>query len=265
MNSINPIIIAAAISLFLSGCFSQEFISINDLPSEKIDDEIEINMPDSSSYYLKKKITLQDLLDSPDKKYYRIDHSSPEELSLVRIKAAVKPGEQLTRDTILIKRSEVVSVKVDDPGWSNSLYTSAGYGSPVGLRIEIGYNLWRSLSVAVVLGRWDNWINIPGEGTLGGLVKVNISVNYHYVPYILFAYGGTMATNRPDDYILINAGTRIRLSNWLMFSPELGWAFTSRYISGGKIAWVNKSLPYKPEVTDKLSRLGWNVSFEICF
>nr|HRI47004.1 hypothetical protein [Ignavibacteriaceae bacterium] len=146
--------------------------------------------------------------------------------------------------------------------WARSLYLSSGFGTPQGLRFELGYNFGSDISLAATFGIKDNWSRDPEEGTLGIIGKIHFYKNKLISGYFLIGTGSTLAImGEPDTYWLIQVGTKINLTNWLQLCPELGYALTSKHISGG-VSLFGKDTP---EARENVKRLGFNVSFEIDF
>jgi len=167
------------------------------------------------------------------------------------------------------KKSDIIFedfIQVIDSGdsltWSRSLYLSCGYGTPQGLRFELGYNFDSDVSLAATFGIKDHWSRDPEEGTLGIIGKIHLYKSKSISSYILGGVGGTIAIfGEPDTYSLIQIGSKISLTNWLQLCPELGFVFTSRNISGGRSLFGGSS----PEVNENKTILGFNISFEINF
>lgn len=158
--------------------------------------------------------------------------------------------------------SNQVVVSADTLPWARSLYISGGYGTPQGLRFELGYNAGSDISLAVTFGIKDNWSRDPEEGTFGVIGKIHFLQIKSAKSYILFGYGGTIAIfGGPDTYTLVHIGSKIPLINWLQLCPEFGYVFTSKHISGGSSLFGDSP----PEVKEKKTRLGFNVSLEIDF
>lgn len=174
-------------------------------------------------------------------------------------------SNQLTKksktDIVVNDSSKFVDSTVNLP-WARSLYLSCGLGSPQGLRFELGYNFGSDISLAATFGIKDNWSRDPEEGTLGIIGKIHFYKNKLISGYLLIGTGGTLAImGEPDTYWLIQVGSKINLTNWLQLCPELGYALTSKHLSGG-VSLFGKDTP---EVREKVKRLGFNVSFEIDF
>ena len=170
-------------------------------------------------------------------------------------------SETNKKDSINVDSNQVV-VSDDNLPWANSLYISGGYGTPQGLRFELGYNFGSSISFALAYGKNDNWSRNPESGTIGIIFKCHFLQIQSVTAYILFGTGGTvdMLGNRVDSYRLIHIGSKIPLSNWLQLCTELGYVFTSKHISGGKSIFGSS-----PEVTETKTRFGFYISFEIDF
>jgi len=150
----------------------------------------------------------------------------------------------------------------DNLPWASSFYVSGGYGSPQGLRFELGYNFGSDISLAATFGINDNWSRDPEEGTIGIIGKIHFLQIQSTKSYILLGYGGTISIyGGPDTYSIVHIGFKIPLINWLQLCPEFGFVFTSKHISGGSSLFGGSS----PEVNETKTRLGFNISFEIDF
>ncbi len=145
--------------------------------------------------------------------------------------------------------------------WHNSLFVSAGYGIPQGLRIELGYNIFTVFSLGINVGIADNWSRYPGKGTFGFFGILHLPFfKTKYTPYLLFCFGssgkngvGTDSSGN-DSYTLMYFGCTVPVLPWLQCRPEAGAAFVSKYVSGGDIT---------PELRSNLTKLGANLSFEV--
>ena len=157
------------------------------------------------------------------------------------------------------------SCQVDSVGnlyWARSLYISGGYGLPQGLRFELGYNFGSIISIAATYGINNNWSRDPEEVTIGIIGKLHFLQIKSTMNYILFGIGSTIHIFGGDDtYTVVYIGSKIPLIDWLQLCPEFGLVFTSKYISGGPGLFGGSS----PEVYEKKTRLGFNISFEIDF
>jgi hypothetical protein len=155
-------------------------------------------------------------------------------------------------------------VVVDNLYWGNSLYISTGYSIPLGYRFEFGYNFGTAISLAATFSIEDNWSKEPDKGSLGILGKLHLPQIQSVSPYILVAFGGGF-----DSYTLVQIGSKISLINWLHICPEIGLVFTSKHISGGgesiQLPWGWGSTEQEPEVNEKRTMFGFNISFEIDF
>lgn len=166
------------------------------------------------------------------------------------------------KNDIMFDDSTQVINSGDSLTWSRSLYLSCGYGTPQGLRFELGYNFGSDISIAATIGKKDHWSRNPERGTLGIIGKIHLYKSKLMSPYILVGAGSTIAIfGEPDSYLLIQIGSKISLDNWLQLCPELGFVFTSKHISGGKSLFGGSS----PVVNENKPRLGFNISFEIDF
>lgn len=150
--------------------------------------------------------------------------------------------------------SKVMSKKNSIP-WSNSFYISSGYGVPQGLRIELGYNFGRIISLGGLFGKFDNWSH--GDPTFGVCGKLNF-IGSSFTSYLLIGYGGSVALfGEEDTYTFALIGFRRPLKNWVYIRPEIGLVFTSKYISGGGI------FSNSPITREKETKFAFNVSLEL--
>jgi hypothetical protein len=142
--------------------------------------------------------------------------------------------------------------------WSNSLFLSAGWGTPQGFRSEIGYNFGSHVSLGVSFGLGDSWSRNPREGSVAILGSLRFPIRSSPItPYLLLCAGQEIAS--PDEYILVYLGAVVPLKPWMQCHVESGFDFTFRYISGGKDMWTGQS---EPQVYQWKTRLGINLSFE---
>jgi len=143
-------------------------------------------------------------------------------------------------------------------GWEGSVYIAAVAGAPQGLRFELGYNFGRYISLAATFGIADNWSRDPDEGTVGFVGKVNLFQIEPATTYFLVGYGTTLTLfGGADSYILMQAGSKIPLTEWLLLSPEAGLVHTSKYLWGGGLFSSSRAV-YKSDFT-----FGANLSLEI--
>ncbi|MDO8549761.1 MAG: hypothetical protein Q7S39_06385 [Ignavibacteria bacterium] len=165
-----------------------------------------------------------------------------------------------TKNFPVTKQNSITEVSAP---WGNSLYLSAGWGTPQGFRFELGYNIGMFISLGLSFGIGDMWSRDPGEGTFAILGSIRFPINsLSITPYLLFSRGSKFSMlGNPDAYTLINLGTIVPLIPWLQLRPEIGLAFTSKHISGGR-SWFGGS---SPEVTEDKTRFGFNISFEVDF
>jgi hypothetical protein len=144
--------------------------------------------------------------------------------------------------------------------WHNSLFLAGGYGTPQGLRFELGYNIFTLFSLGISFGIHDNWSNNPGEGTFGFFGMLHFPFfNTKYTPYLLFCFGSSIRIfGGEDSYALTYIGCTVPILPWLQCRPEAGAAFLSKHISGGR-----GIFGLTPEVRSDFTKFGANLTFEV--
>ncbi len=164
-----------------------------------------------------------------------------------------------------ISLSDSAMIKTEQPAestpWNNSVYMATGWGTPQGVRLELGYNIGSLLSLGLAMGYRDAWSNHPDQGTFAIIGSIRIPIHSSPVtPYVLICSGTTLNFLGSDDsYWLIYFGGIISLKSWLQLRPEIGFDLTSKHVSGGAGIFG----PGSPEIREDMTRLGMNVSLEV--
>lgn len=129
-----------------------------------------------------------------------------------------------------------VASDAPDFSWAGTVYLAGGFGTPQGMRAELGVNIGRTLFGGFMFGLHDEWSRDPEQGSIGLFLGVHFADrgSDDFTPYLLVGGGGTVEIfSGPDSYWMIQAGGMTRLARWLTLRPEIGVAFTQRYIGGG--------------------------------
>ncbi len=147
--------------------------------------------------------------------------------------------------------------------WSNSVYFAGGWGSPLGVRLEAGYNFGKIAAIGFALGVGDQWSDDPSEATFAALGSVRFPwSSLPFTPYIQVCKGGTFTIlGDSHDYVLLTVGSIFELNSGVQLRAELGAAFTSKYTGGGLSLWG----PSTPSTKENKRWLAGNVSIEINF
>jgi len=149
-------------------------------------------------------------------------------------------------------------IEDEKTAWGNSFFLSGGYGTPQGLRVELGYNFGNIFSLAGMIGTNNNWSN--GDASAGIIGKLNFN-DGSFTVYILGGYGQSIEIlGEPDNYGLVMIGYRIPLKRGIQVRPEMGIIFTSKHISGGSGLFGSS-----PETRENETKFGVDVSLEIGF
>ena len=152
----------------------------------------------------------------------------------------------------------------DSLTWTpNSIFIASGYGSPQGLRTELGYNFATLLSIGLTYNIHDNWSRDPVESKYGVFLKLTFPIpSLRFSPYVFYNYGTNFEIfGGPDSYNLIYLGAMIPIITKIYLRPELGFCFTSKHVSGGSSPLGGDT----KEIKDKNKTFGINLSLELDF
>ncbi len=147
--------------------------------------------------------------------------------------------------------------------WRSSVFMAIGYGTPQGMRCELGYNIGSKLSMAFTFGIGDQWSRDPQEGMPGVSLTIRIpNFNSAAAPYVSIMRGTTLTIfGGPDSYTQLCFGFITPLASAFQLRPEIGVAFTSRHVSGGTSLFGGTT----PEVYNERTLFYIHVALEIDF
>jgi hypothetical protein len=120
-------ILIPCLLLQLCGCYSQKLITLEELTSET-DDEVVILLSNSDKYFLRKNVTLEELVRNPDK-IYCIDADTSAESLVLYTKEVRKKSNQpiaIVIDTLKVNINSVVSYQKNELDAANTMLLSCG-------------------------------------------------------------------------------------------------------------------------------------------
>jgi hypothetical protein len=135
--------------------------------------------------------------------------------------------------TCMVITSPVDSLEstLDVRPWRWSPYVAAGFGVPMGVRAELGYNIGDYAFVAMTLGRYGTWAS-EASTTLGLQAGARLPQPSGVTPYVSVGAGGSVRILGPsDEYYEALAGGIIALTPWLQIRPEVGVFYASTVVS----------------------------------
>ena len=125
-------ILIPAILLQLVGCYSQRNISPDEL-YRGVNEEVSINLNDSTTYVFKENLELEELLRNPEKRYCSKIDFTAENLILYTKKTKSQIGHPpyvLVSDTVVLARDEIKDLSVSE---YNALFYIISVGLVVGV------------------------------------------------------------------------------------------------------------------------------------
>ena len=120
-------ILIPCLLLQLCGCYSQKLITLEELTSET-DDEVVILLSNSGKYYLRKNVTLEELVRNPEK-IYCIDADTSAESLVLYTKEVRKKSNQpiaIVIDTLKVNKNSVISYQKNELDAANTMLLSLG-------------------------------------------------------------------------------------------------------------------------------------------
>lgn len=106
--------------------------------------------------------------------------------------------------------------------WRWSPYVAVGFGSPSGLRADVGYNVGDYLFAGFSIGRFGMWTR-DSAATIGLHGGVRLPNTTNITPYLGVSAGGTFHVLGPsDEYYEVVAGAAMPIVSWIQLRPEFG-------------------------------------------
>jgi len=140
-------ILIPCLLLQLCGCYSQKLITPEELTSET-DDEVVILLSNSDKYYLKKNVTLEELVRNPDKIYCIGADTSAKSLVLYTKEVRKKNNQPIAIviDTLKVNINSVVSYQKNELDVANTMLLSLGI--IIGVAIIIAAILYEPVNMS---------------------------------------------------------------------------------------------------------------------